>query len=75
MSELLGAILTLLLFFLAGICTQLFNAWAIAYKRRGYITKKQLRKMTQAEFDNFKADLKENEPNLFQFIVDLSIKK
>ena len=34
-----------------------------------------LRKMTQAEFDNFKADLKENEPNLFQFIVDLSIKK
>ncbi|HEN0539760.1 hypothetical protein QP158_06880 [Streptococcus agalactiae] len=45
MSELLGAILTLLLFFLAGICTQLFNAWAIAYKRRGYITKKQLRKI------------------------------
>jgi hypothetical protein len=45
MSELLGAILTLLLFFLAGICTQLFNAWTIAYKRRGYITKKQLRKI------------------------------
>lgn len=45
MSELLGAILTLLLFFLAGICTQLFNAWVIAYKRRGYITKKQLRKI------------------------------
>lgn len=45
MSELLGAILTLLLFFLAGICTQLFNTWAIAYKRRGYITKKQLRKI------------------------------
>ena len=45
MSELLGAILTLLLFFLAGICAQLFNDWAIAYKRRGYITKKQLRKI------------------------------
>ena len=45
MSELLGAILTLLLFFLAGICAQLFNAWAIAYERRGYITKKQLRKI------------------------------
>ncbi|WP_162885324.1 hypothetical protein [Streptococcus intermedius] len=45
MSELLGAILTLLLFFLAGICTQLFNAWAIAYKRRGYVTKRQLRKI------------------------------
>lgn len=45
MSELLGAILMLLLFFLAGVYAQLFNAWAIAYKRRGYITKRQLRKM------------------------------
>jgi len=26
--------------------------------------------MTQAEFDEVMADLKENEPNLFQFIVD-----
>ena len=25
--------------------------------------------MTQAEFDNFMADLKVNDPNLFQFIV------
>lgn len=45
MSELLGAILMLLLFFLAGVYAQLFNAWALAYKRRGYITKKQLRKI------------------------------
>ena len=45
MSELLGAILTLLLFFLAGVCAELFHSWAIAYKRRGYITKRQLRKI------------------------------
>ena len=31
--------------------------------------------MTQAEFDNFMADLKENEPNLFQFIIDSLDKK
>ena len=34
-----------------------------------------LRKMTQAEFDNFMADLKINDPNLFQFIVDFINKK
>ena len=34
-----------------------------------------IRKMTQAEFDNFMADLKENEPNLFQFIIDSLDKK
>ena len=45
MSELLGAILTLLLFLLAGLCAELFDSWAIAYRRRGYITKRQLRKM------------------------------
>lgn len=45
MSELLGALLTLLLFFLAGICAELFKIWAIAYKRRGYVTKRQLRKI------------------------------
>ena len=26
--------------------------------------------MTQAEFDDLMAEIKENEPNLFQFIVD-----
>ena len=31
--------------------------------------------MTQAEFDDLMADLKENEPNLFQFIVDFINKK
>lgn len=45
MSELLGAILTLLLFFLAGILIELFNVWATAYKHRGYITKRQLRQI------------------------------
>ncbi|WP_033676373.1 hypothetical protein [Streptococcus mitis] len=34
-----------------------------------------IRKMTQAEFDNFMADLKVNDPNLFQFIVDFINKK
>lgn len=29
-----------------------------------------IRKMTQAEFDNFMADLKVNNPNLFQFVAD-----
>ena len=31
--------------------------------------------MTQAEFDDLMLDLKENEPNLFQFIVDFINKK
>ena len=31
--------------------------------------------MTQTEFDNFMVDLNENEPNLFQFIVDFINKK
>ena len=34
-----------------------------------------LNNMTQAEFDEVMADLKENEPNLFQFIVDFINKK
>ena len=34
-----------------------------------------LKNMTQAEFDDFMLDLKENEPNLFQFIVDFINKK
>ena len=34
-----------------------------------------LKNMTQAEFDDLLADLKENEPNLFQFIVDFINKK
>ena len=34
-----------------------------------------IRKMTQTEFDNFMVDLNENEPNLFQFIVDFINKK
>ena len=34
-----------------------------------------IRKMTQAEFDNFMADLKVNDPNFFQFIVDFINKK
>lgn len=34
-----------------------------------------IRKMTQAEFDDLMVDLKENEPNLFQFIVDFINKK
>ena len=45
MNELLGAIFTVSLFFLAGVCAELFHSWAIAYRRRGYITKRQLRKM------------------------------
>lgn len=45
MSELLGAILTLLLFFLARVCAELFHSWAIAYKKRGYISKRQLKRM------------------------------
>ena len=32
-------------------------------------------KMTQTEFDNFMADLKVNDPNFFQFIVDFINKK
>nr|DAS19777.1 MAG TPA: Stationary phase protein 4 [Caudoviricetes sp.] len=36
---------------------------------------KDIREMTQAEFDNFMTDLKENEPNLFQFIVDFINRK
>lgn len=31
--------------------------------------------MTQAEFDDLMAEIKENEPNLFQFIVDFINKK
>ena len=31
--------------------------------------------MTQTEFDNFMADLKVNDPNFFQFIVDFIDKK
>ena len=34
-----------------------------------------LRKMIQAEFDDLMVDLKENEPNLFQFIVDFLDRK
>lgn len=34
-----------------------------------------LKNMTQAEFDDFMLDLKENEPKLFQFIVDFINKK
>ncbi len=34
-----------------------------------------IRKMTQTEFDNFMADLKVNDPNFFQFIVDFINKK
>ncbi|WP_125444019.1 hypothetical protein [Streptococcus mitis] len=34
-----------------------------------------IRKMTQAEFDNFMAVLKVNNPNLFQFIADFINKK
>ena len=34
-----------------------------------------IRKMTQAEFDNFMADLKVNNPNLFQFVADFINKK
>ena len=36
---------------------------------------KDIDNMTQAEFDEVMADLKENEPNLFQFIVDFINKK
>jgi hypothetical protein len=36
---------------------------------------KDINNMTQAEFDNFMVDLKENEPNLFQFIADFINKK
>ena len=45
MSELVGAILMVLLFFLAGVGAEMFSSWATAYKRRGYITKRQLRKI------------------------------
>lgn len=34
-----------------------------------------LNNMTQAEFDNFMADLKVNNPNLFQFVADFINKK
>lgn len=34
-----------------------------------------INKMTQAEFDDLMVDLKKNEPNLFQFIVDFINKK
>ncbi|MFS9015878.1 hypothetical protein QM931_08485 [Streptococcus infantis] len=34
-----------------------------------------IKNMTQTEFDNFVADLKVNNPNLFQFIVDFINKK
>lgn len=34
-----------------------------------------IRKMTQAEFDNFMADLKVNNPNLLQFVADFINKK
>lgn len=34
-----------------------------------------IKNMTQTEFDNFMADLKVNNPNLFQFIVDFINKK
>ncbi|EQC73762.1 hypothetical protein [Streptococcus sp. HSISS3] len=34
-----------------------------------------INKTTQSEFDNFMVNLKENEPNLFQFIVDFINKK
>ena len=34
-----------------------------------------LKNMAQAEFDDFMLDLKENEPNLFRFIVDFINKK
>ena len=34
-----------------------------------------LKNMAQPEFDDFMLDLKENEPNLFQFIVDFINKK
>ena len=34
-----------------------------------------LKSMTQAEFDDFMANLKINDPNFFQFIVDFINKK
>lgn len=34
-----------------------------------------IKNMTQTEFDNFMANLKVNNPNLFQFIVDFINKK
>ena len=34
-----------------------------------------LDKMTQAEFDELMVDLRDKEPNLFQFIVDFNNKK
>lgn len=34
-----------------------------------------IKNKTQTEFDNFVADLKVNNPNLFQFIVDFINKK
>lgn len=34
-----------------------------------------INKMTQAEFDDLMVDLKKNEPNPFQFIVDFINKK
>lgn len=34
-----------------------------------------INKTTQAEFDDLMVDLKENEPNLFQLSLILSIKK
>ena len=36
---------------------------------------KDINNITQAEFDDLMDDLKENEPNLFQFIVDFINKK
>lgn len=36
---------------------------------------KDINNMTQAEFDNFMVDLKENEPKIFQFIADFINKK
>ncbi|WP_049494058.1 hypothetical protein [Streptococcus constellatus] len=36
---------------------------------------KDINNMTQAEFDDLMVELKENEPNLFQFIVDFVNRK
>ena len=47
------------------------------FKELGYKSDDNTRhkKMTQAEFDNFMAVLKVNNPNLFQFIADFINKK
>ncbi len=57
-----------------GVVSILYSKRQLKGQRRNNMTL-DLDNMTQAEFDDFMVDLKINDPNFFQFIVDFINKK